>query len=105
MYQSLSISLSVLSLYLSCLLSLHNINTHKGLSAKWFWLREVGVQANIDYLLCQEEEKREGEGEGDGERREERGEGEGEGERRYQDLDRKESKRPNRALVLGGNTY
>ena len=69
-YRSLSILLSALSLYLSCLLSLHNINTHKGLSAKWFWLREVGVQANIDYLLCQEEEKREGEG--DGERREER---------------------------------
>jgi hypothetical protein len=31
------------------------------LSAKWFWLREVGVEANIDYLLCQEEEKRKGE--------------------------------------------
>jgi hypothetical protein len=33
-------------------------HTHKGLSAKWFWLRELLVQANIDYLLCQEEEKK-----------------------------------------------
>ena len=94
-----------IGLYLSCLLSLHNINTHKGLSAKWFWLREVGVQANIDYLLCQEEEKREVEGERREERERERERERKRGERRYQDLDRKESKRPNRALVLGGNTY
>jgi len=37
------------------------------LSAKWFWLRELLVQANIDYLLCQgEEEKKEWERGGGG---------------------------------------
>jgi hypothetical protein len=34
-----------------------HIHTHKGLSAKWFWLRELLVQANIDYLLSEEEEE------------------------------------------------
>ena len=34
----------------------YTLYPHKGLSAKWFWLRELLVQANIDYLLSEEEE-------------------------------------------------
>ena len=36
----------------------YTLYPHKGLSAKWFWLRELLVQANIDYLLSEEGERR-----------------------------------------------